>query len=115
MARPFPYLGPKVERSGDVTVITFTGRRYAMDNRLAGDLDGRTAGLGAGHLLLDFKNVSALGSMELGTLVTLHKQLRDAGGRLTLFNLSPAVAEIFAVTRLDTLLGICTERSPTAG
>jgi anti-anti-sigma factor len=60
-------------------------------------------------LLLDFTNVDCLNSSELGTLITLHKQIRDAGGRLTLFHLSDRVFELFAITRLDTLLGICRE------
>lgn len=114
MELPFPHLGPKVEHSGDVTVITFSGRRKDMDNRLAGELEEPTADPGAGHLLLDFKNIQSLGSMELGTLVTLHKRLRDTGGRLTLFNVSPMVTEVFTVTRLDTLLRICTTGPPTA-
>jgi anti-anti-sigma factor len=100
---------PKVERSGDVTVITFTRDPVRdVESVLARELLG-LAGEGGCHLLLDFTNVDRLNSTELGTLITLHKQIRDVGGRLTMFNLSERVFEVFAITRLDTLLGICRE------
>jgi anti-anti-sigma factor len=103
-------LQPKVEQSGNVKIITFSGDKIRdVENVLARELAGRTEDLGACHLLLDFSNVEYLGSLELGTLLALHKRLRATGGRLTLFNLSPLVYEVFTVTRLQTLLGICRE------
>src|SRR4051812_15451826 len=48
---------PKVERAGDVTVITLAdGRRDAQD-MLAGDLDAVTVSSRGCHLLLDLSNV----------------------------------------------------------
>ena len=65
-SRP-PQLAPKVERSGNVTVITFTGRTSRrMGNILANELDGHTDGLSKCHLLLDFTNVESIGSVEIG-------------------------------------------------
>lgn len=104
---------PKVEKSGNVTIITFTGRSVReVVNRTATELEGRTDELGECHLLLDFSNVERINSEELGTLVRVHKTVTGCGGRLTLFNLSPSVYEVFTVTRLHTLLGICREQSP---
>ena len=42
----------------------------------------------------------------LGTLITLHKRMRASGGRLTLFNLTDRIYEIFTTTRLDTLIRV---------
>jgi len=101
---------PKVERCGDITVITFTaGTIHDVENQIADELRGNTDGAGDRHLLLDFTNVKRLSSCELGTLITLHKRLIHSGGRLTLFNVSTSLFEIFSLTRLDTLLGICRE------
>jgi anti-sigma B factor antagonist len=101
---------PRVQRSGNITIITFIPDAIRdVENVIARELVGLTAGPGGRHLLLDFTNVKYLNSMELGTLVTLHKQVEATGGRLTLFNLSAQVFELFAVTRLDTVLGICRE------
>jgi anti-anti-sigma factor len=100
---------PKVEDGGNVRILTFAGGPREVENRIAQELDGHTDGLAGFHLLLDFSNVEALGSEELGTLIRLHKQLSAGGGRLTLFNLTPLVYEVLVVTRLHTLLGICRE------
>ncbi len=108
MNSPKLHSRPKVEQSGDVRVLTFTADAVRdVWDVLARELEGRTDELGAGHLLLDFSNIAYLTSVELGTLVTLHKQLRATGGRLTLFNLNDRVYEIFTTTRLHTLLRIC--------
>jgi len=98
-----------------VKVITFTsGKVRDVDDVIAGELEGRTDGLAACHLMLDFTNVTYVNSAELGTLVGLHTRIAQAGGRLTLFNLSDNVYEVFTVTRLHTLLAICREGPPGA-
>jgi anti-anti-sigma factor len=109
MDETIPRLPPKVERSGNVVVLTFSKNRRDLDNVLADELDGPTGDLAGCHLLLDFSNVALVGSEELGTLVGLSRRLRACGGRLTLFNLSPPVYEVFVITRLHTVLGICRE------
>lgn len=103
---------PKVEKSGDVTILTFTGIRHLrVDNILAYELESRADKSVACHLLLDFDNVEFITSVELGTLVSLHTRMKACGGRLTLFNLNAQVYEVFTVTKLHTLLGICRRES----
>jgi anti-sigma B factor antagonist len=110
-----PLTRPRVQRSGNITIITFIPDAIRdVENVIARELSGLTDGPGGRHLLLDFTNVEYLNSMELGTLVTLHKQVEAAGGRLTLFNLNAHVFELFAVTRLDTVLAICREAAIVA-
>ncbi len=99
---------PKVEQSGNVTILTFTGiRTLTVDNILAYELESRPDKSVPCHLLLDFSNVEFLTSVELGTLITLHKRMKASGGRLTLFNLNAQVYEVFTVTNLHSVLGIC--------
>ncbi len=110
MNPPTAHTSPKVEQGDNVRVITFTADKVRdVENMLARELEGRTDRLGACHLLLDFTNVAYLNSLELGTLITLHKRLKAAGGQLTLFNLNDQVYEIFTTTHLQTVLGICRE------
>jgi anti-anti-sigma factor len=107
---------PKVEQSGNVRVITFAaGAVRDVENMLARELEGRTDGLEESHLLLDFTNVQYLTSVELGTLIGLHKRMQASGGRLTLFNLNAEIYEVFTVSRLQTLLGICRELEAAPG
>ncbi len=113
MRRPTEFRTPRVERSGHVTILTLAGAAPRdEENMLARDLKGVAAGARGGHLLLDFAGVRYVNSVELGTLVTLHKRMAAAGGRLTLFNMSAQVYEVFALTRLDSLLSICRQGPP---
>ncbi len=107
---PGPHPPPKVERNGNITIVTFTADPLRdVENVIERELDGFVAGDGERHLLLDFTHVKSLNSVELGTLIALHKQVRAVGGQLTLFNLDAQLRRIFSVTRLDTLLAICRE------
>jgi anti-anti-sigma factor len=99
---------PKVEQQQGVRIITFTaGKDRNMEDVVGRELAGLTENLDGCHLLLDFTNVDRITSVELGTLVNLHNTIKHSGGRLTLFNLSSDVFEVFAVTRLQTLISIC--------
>jgi anti-anti-sigma factor len=116
LSRPTLHLPPKVEQSGNVRIVTFTADKVRdVADMIARELEGRTDGLGQRDLLLDFTNVECLSSVELWTLITLHKRMKTCGGRLTLFNLSPRVYEVFTATHLQTLLGICREGSANPG
>ncbi|HEX4612833.1 MAG TPA: STAS domain-containing protein [Urbifossiella sp.] len=74
----------------------------ALDRELA---DIRAAA-GPG-LALDLSAVEFLSSTALSRFVTLDRQLKAAGGRLSLLNVRPDVRRVFAVTRLDALLDGC--------
>jgi anti-anti-sigma factor len=56
------------------------------------------------HLLVDLGGVTVLTSVILAKFIALHNRVRAAGGRLTLFNPTPVVQQVFKVTRLDTIL-----------
>jgi anti-anti-sigma factor len=60
-------------------------------------------------MLLDFTNVEYLSSAELGTILALHQKLKGCDGRLTLFNLSVQVFEVFWLSQLQRRLDICRE------
>ena len=58
-------------------------------------------------LVLDLSAVEFLSSMALARFVRLDRELKAAGGRLSLVNVRPDVRRVFAVTRLDALLDVC--------
>ncbi len=110
MNPPPVHPSPKVEQSGNVRTITFTGDGVrTVENVIARELEGNLAGLADCHLLLDFTNVETLSNAELETLVRLHKQMKDCGGQLTLFNLSIQVYEVFWGDKSSIEWEICKE------
>lgn len=102
---------PKMEHVfDDVDIITFTdGRMAGEENFIARELDGLTVGLSHRHLFLDFSNVGYINSSELGTIIRLHKNMKAAGGRLTLVNVNPHIGQVLERTRLNRLLEVRTE------
>jgi anti-anti-sigma factor len=100
---------PRTQQTAGLRIVTLTsGQVRDVENVIATELEGLTEGLAKCQLLLDFCNVVYITSAELGTLIGLHRKMKDVGGRLTLFNVNAPVLEVFKITRLDTLLGICT-------
>ena len=98
----------KVQQCRGIKIITFAaGKDRGVEHVIGQALAGQTAAVEGCHLLLDFTNVEFISSVELGTLLLLHKRMQASGGQLTLFNLRPQIYEVFTVTRLHTILGIC--------
>jgi anti-anti-sigma factor len=79
-------------------------------NSLAAELAAANVEVG-GNLILDFSNIRRINSVELGTLIELHKRLEARGVRLTLIRIDSNVREVFAVTRLDSFLSINPEET----
>ena len=99
---------PRVKAVGGVTTLTITDRFLDGENLQAVLRHLRRLAKQPGRckLRLDLGAVKALSGGGLGQLVTLHKDLRAAGGRLTVCNVDRMVYEVFQVTRLTKLLDV---------
>src|SRR4051794_34217888 len=58
------------------------------------------------HLRLDLGRLGYLSSTGLGLLVAVNREVRATGGSLSLHNVNGTVYEIFALTRLTSLLDV---------
>ena len=100
-----------LEVIGSVTVARFLDRKILDEanielvgrelNALV-DTDGRT------EIILDFSLVEYLSSAALGKLITMHKKVVTANGKLLLCNIHEDIVEVFQLTRLDQVLTLCT-------
>ncbi len=63
------------------------------------------------ELHLDLGKLEFMTSTGLGLFLSLHQEVREAGGRLRLLNVRESVYELFTLTRLD---GIVDVRRPGA-
>ena len=100
---------------GDVTYLRFHGTQVVLDEENAQWLRERLSSLvkaGRHKIILDMDAVHYLTSTGVEVFMAIHRQLRAAGGRLRLQNLTPPVAEIFAILKLDEVLDV--GRSPDA-
>jgi anti-sigma B factor antagonist len=93
---------------GAATVVRFTGENVRLHEekmrRIGPELNLLLAEVGRRRVVLDFGNVTYLTSTALGKFVGLHSRLQALGGSLALFNVRPEIYEVFALTRLDTIL-----------
>jgi anti-anti-sigma factor len=94
-------------------VVHFTGDKVSLDEDTSIGIHAQLLAIaeepGFSRLLLDFGNVDYVSSTGLGILVSLHKKLLAAGRHLTIHKMSLQVHEVFAITRLDTLLDLWQE------
>ena len=93
----------------DVVVAAPTGR---IDHQSAAHFEAglaplvKAAGGNKGALVLDGTGIEYISSVGLRVLMIAAKELRAAGAKIAVTNLRPVVAEIFAISRFDRVLGV---------
>jgi len=61
-----------------------------------------------GHrVAIDFADVTMLGSLGLGALITLTKRCKGEGGTLLIFNVDAPIRELVKMSRLDRVIAMC--------
>jgi anti-sigma B factor antagonist len=103
-----------VKEESGVTVATLMDPKILDELNIANignQLTGMVSGRRVPRLVLDFANVTNMSSSALGMLITLHKRVREAEGKLRLCNIQPTIEEVFKITRLDEIFTICPNRS----
>lgn len=63
------------------------------------------------RLALDLSQVTVLGSMGLGMLVTITKKCKEGGGKMAIFGLNPALTELVKLTKLDKFLTLTKDQA----
>lgn len=93
-----------------VTVAHITAAELWSDQKvgsLTAELLHLTDDLGPPpKLVLDFSDVSGMGSRMIGQLAGLYKQVKASGGRLALCSVRPEIAEVIETCKLTTLFGV---------
>jgi anti-anti-sigma factor len=77
----------------------------AISDTLRADLLEAVERSGAKAVVLDFHEVTYLSSVAFRPLLSLHRKLKERGGRLVLCGMSERIAEVFHVTRLVSTAG----------
>jgi len=108
-----------VSLKGDVTVVELTDKKILDEVNIAQigeQLNALIAETDEPKLVVDFSMVSHMSSSALGTLITLHKRIRERKGQLRLCCIEPAIHEVFVITRLNEIFQICqTQDEAVAG
>jgi anti-sigma B factor antagonist len=99
----------EISRRDEVIVVRFKDSKLIDDLaivKVGKELFALAAEPGWRHLLLDFAGVDYLSSSFLSKLLGLKKRLEKREGKLKLCAICPEVREVFAITKIDTILDI---------
>ncbi len=99
-----------IEEIDGVTVARFLEKKILDEANI--DLIGKELfGLidqdGRKQIVLDFDLVEYLSSAALGKLITMHKKVVTAQGRLVLCNIQKDILDVFKITQLHKVLTLC--------
>jgi len=113
-------LGFKERRIGTVTILDtdellriklrFGGSSVTLTNAASSLLAG-----GQKQILLNLQQVKSISARGLGELVSTLVVVRDNGGQLKLFNLSPTVRQLMQATNLFTVFGLYDSEARAVG
>jgi anti-sigma B factor antagonist len=93
-------------KSNDVTLIVLRGEIGTETVNQFKDKIDQIVADGKNKLVMDFQEVNYLNSMGLGVVAATLKKVKKNKGDLKLINLSPAVQELFELTRLTKVFEI---------
>jgi anti-sigma B factor antagonist len=96
---------------GDLTIVRLVGTQIRLGEEDAIWLRERLfrlAEAGQIRLAVDLSAVVFLTSTTAETFLALHRRLKALGGRLSLCHLTPPVAEIVSVLRLEEVIDVWT-------
>ncbi len=96
----------RIERRGKTAVLSCSGR-IDIGEALTRLREAVISELGAATVVLDLARVTAIDAAGLGLLMFLHTRAAGRGCQLKLCAPSPQVSGVLALTRLDSVLTIC--------
>jgi anti-sigma B factor antagonist len=100
----------KVVKQNDIGIVSFrTSRILDQSNvqQLGEEFDELIDKFKLTKIVINFHNIHYMSSAVMGKLVSLHKKLKGAGGKLRLCNILPNIYEIFEIMRFNKLFDIC--------
>jgi anti-sigma B factor antagonist len=101
--------GLEAEQIGTVTVVKFTRSEFLDDETIeaiGAELFSLVDNLGCRQVVLNLAKVKRVASLMLGKLLTVHKKLKAAGGRLVLCGVDPEIYKIFETLRFPQLIRV---------
>ncbi len=93
-------------KGNDITLIILRGEIGTETVNQFKDKIDQIVNDGKTKLIMDFQEVNYLNSMGLGVVAATLKKVKKGKGDLKLINLSPAVQELFELTRLTKVFEI---------
>jgi anti-sigma B factor antagonist len=92
-------IGARTE-GNDIAILSLTGEVEVANASQVRDAALKLVSGGRKYLVVDLSGAEYMDSTGLGTLVGLHKRLRESGGQVLIAGALPRVRKIFDITGL---------------
>jgi anti-sigma B factor antagonist len=102
MATPLK-IGSRIEEGG-IAVLTLSGEVDVSNSGLVREAALKLISSGENKLIVDLAGIEYMDSTGLGTMVGLHKRLREKEGEFILAGSQPQVRRLFDITGLVRVL-----------
>lgn len=97
----------KYRESNGITIVSVEGQiRISTQGEFNDCLDKLFQNYGTRVVVLDMQNVSYMNSAGIGIIIDTFKNFRDNGGKMALSGLTPDIAKLFEVTKLNRFIEI---------
>lgn len=100
--------------SNDVLIIDFVETKI-LDHQTLMDVEQDFAKIaddfGPTRILIDLNRIELMTSMMIGEFIKFNTRCKEANKQVTFCNLTSQIAEIFKITRLDTVMSISGTRA----
>lgn len=67
---------------------------------------------GAKEVILDFEEVTSIGSSGVGALILFQKQFSPLGGKTAIINVNKEIYSLFSIIKLDKIFEISAQEKP---
>lgn len=101
----------KISETEGVTLVEVDGELTVGNRERFKQVVLERVSKGDRKFVMDFGDSSYIDSTGLGSLVSLSRKIREAGGRMLLTGLSEDLRTLFELTKLDTVFEIADTRS----
>ena len=101
----------KISKQEDVTLVEVDGELTVGNRERFKQVVLQRLEAGERKFVMDFAESSYIDSTGLGSLVSLSRKVREAGGRLLLAGLNEDLRTLFELTKLDSVFEIADSRA----
>jgi anti-sigma B factor antagonist len=92
------------EVDGDVTIISLDGGLDGTTSTQLRDGVEKLINVGLRRIIVDCNKLGYVSSAGIGTLITLHRRMKNAGGQVKIAGATGAVFEVLELMNLGTIL-----------
>src|ERR1700738_4734240 len=99
----------EVRQKDVICLVRCEGRLVTADHEYLRAKKDEIKGANCKKVLIDFSDVSDIGSAGIGFIVGVYTSAKNSGGRFVLAGIRPSVREVLDITRVSTVIPLAAD------